>query len=207
MYVKKLVRNISRWLSVYSDQNTGQTIKGWKFNPQIGARQFPARPDWLFTPHPDQTKPLLQKIPGAFNQGIKLPDFLTTRSPLPHMLGWRRAELRTGILHFPYKQYRKPNDYQQPTVIKKKVKKWVPNEQVVVFELFAVAAEKSCDAKTDELGYAKIKITSTLKMITLENPSGHDAWNVSSQCVYSGPDLPQQHNLNARYVISGLPWR
>jgi hypothetical protein len=61
--------------------------------------------------------------------------------------------------------------------------------------------------KTDELGFAKIKITQTLKIITLENPSDHDASNVSSQCVHSGPDLPQQHNLNARYFISGLPWR
>ena len=83
----------------------------------------------------------------------------------------------------------------------------MPNEQIVVFMLFAVAAEQSCDAKTDELEFAKIKITQTVKLITLENPTGHDAWNVSSQCVYSGPDLPQQHNLNARYFFSWLPWR
>jgi hypothetical protein len=80
-------------------------------------------------------------------------------------------------------------------------------KQIVVSIPFVVVAEQSGDAKTDELGYAKIKITQTLKIITLENTSGHYAWNVSSHCVCSGLDLPQQHNLNARYFISGLPWR
>ena len=56
----------------------------------------------------------------------------------------------------------------------------MPKEQIVLFILFSVAAEQSCDAKTDELGFAKIKITQTLKIITLENPSDHDASNVSS---------------------------
>jgi len=46
--------------------------------------------------------------------------------------------------------------------------------------------------KTDELELAKIKITQTLKIITLENPSGHDAWNVSNH-VYT-VDLIYRNN-------------
>jgi hypothetical protein len=35
----------------------------------------------------------------------------------------------------------------------------VPNEQIIEYILFADAAEQSCDAKTDVLGFVKFKIT------------------------------------------------
>ena len=87
MYVKKLV-HISRQLSVYSEQNTGYTIKGSKFNPPIRARQFSSASRLALPPPPRPgpiSSPESTRCFYPRNKKARLPRHLISTPPYARM--------------------------------------------------------------------------------------------------------------------------